>query len=160
MREPLEWKDESIMRTMKKINLCIESELDRRTKADGPTAAQYNVLGYLLAHKEQTVCSADLCARLGISRAAVSTMLKRMRREGYLEFQNVPGDDRQKQIVLTSRGIDQETEMKKIFKEVQAILYIGFSEDEKNVLRNFLQRIDCNLRLEKERLPRTQRKRL
>lgn len=155
MTDQLEIKDENIMRTIKKIELCLESELDRRSRtsgpAMGPTAAQCNILGYLYTHKEQTVCSSDLCIKLGISRAAISSTLKRMRREGYLEFQNVPEDDRQKQIVLTSKGTDQETKMEKCFKEVQSIMYIGFSDEEKTTLENLLQKIYSNLKQERTR---------
>ena len=79
-------KDENVMRLLKKLNLAMESLGNAMMVKHGMSAAQCNVLGYLTDHEEQNICARDLHISLGLSKANVSSLLKKLKNGGYIDF--------------------------------------------------------------------------
>lgn len=142
-------KDENVMRLLKKLSLGIEMEINARTPENDLPAAQCNILGYMLNHPGSKIRSTDIHRALGISRATVSGTLKRMRGNGYIGFEEVPGNDREKYLVLTERALRKHDEMVKCFMSVEAVLYRGFTKQETELLEELLKKMLCNLKEER-----------
>ena len=143
-------KDDNIIRLVKQIHLLIESEINRGRKQDELTAAQRDVLAYLFSHSEEIICPTDLHKALGTSKATVSGITKRMRREGLISFEVMKGDERQKVIHLTEKSRCLEEDMHKKIILIQSILYQGFTDREADMLEYLLKKVLCNLKNEKE----------
>lgn len=144
-------EDENVMRLLKKLSLGIDTEINARTPENDLPAAQCNILGYMLNHPGRRLRSTDLHKALGISRATVSGTLKRMRSSGYIVFSNVPGNNREKYLILTEKALKKHDEMMKCFMEIETVLYSGFTEQEIGLLEKLLQKMLCNLKMEKQK---------
>ena len=141
-------KDENVMRLLKKLNLSIEAAINTRAPEGDLPAAQCNILGYMMNHPEEKIRSTDVHKALGISRATVSGTLKRMRSNGYVVFEDAPGNDREKFLVVTEKARRKQDEMVKCFISVETTLYRGFTVQEKQILEALLQKMLRNLKKE------------
>ena len=100
-----EIREDNILRRMKKLSLLISVKIDQIFMENDLTAAQSEVLIFLLSEEAgQEMFSGDLHMELGISKAAVSMQLKKLRQKGYIILQTSSGDDRLKHIRLTDKA--------------------------------------------------------
>ena len=75
-----EIREDNILRRMKKLSLLISVKIDQIFMENDLTAAQSEVLIFLLSEEAgQEMFSGDLHMELGISKAAVSMQLKKLR---------------------------------------------------------------------------------
>lgn len=139
-------KDENVMRLLKKLNLAMESLGNAMMVKHGMSAAQCNVLGYLTDHEEQNICARDLHISLGLSKANVSSLLKKLKNGGYIDFMPDPSDGRLKHICLTERADELKDEIEQGFKNLEGCMYQGFTEGEKLLLSELLGRMLSNLK--------------
>lgn len=139
-------QDRNVMRTLKMLNLEIESMLNRVMAEYGLTASQCNVLGYLTNHCGQDICPRDIHATLGISRATVSSLLKKLKNNGFLVYEADPSDGRLKRVVLTEKADEFGGAIERSFAAAQRFLYEGFTEEEKIMLLEFMERMLKNMR--------------
>ena len=72
------------LRLLKKVNLGLESSINADMAEMDLTAAQCDVLGYLEEHRGKAVYSTDLHRDLGVSRAAVSALVKKLKAKGFV----------------------------------------------------------------------------
>ena len=93
-----------LMRNMKKIHIALEAHLNARMAGEDLTAAQANVLFFILAHAG--VHSTCIHQQLGISRGTVSGLIKKLREKGFLTLRTAPEDERQKLIEPTDRALE------------------------------------------------------
>ena len=80
------------LRLLKKLNLGLESDINADMTELGVTAAQCDVLAYLMSRAGQEVGPTDLHRDLGISKAAVTALLKKLRGKGLLTVEADPED--------------------------------------------------------------------
>lgn len=94
----------------------------------------------------------DIATRLNISPAAVTMSLKKLESDGYIEKNTNPDDTRFNFVTLTSKGKHVVAFSEKLFHDIDAELFRGFSEEELNALIAYMERIVDNLkRIEQER---------
>ena len=91
-----------ILRNTKKINIALDTYLNERLASTDLTAAQGNVLFFILEHFG--VHSTRIHKQLGISRGTVSGLIKKLREKGYVSFSSCDTDDRQKPILVTEKA--------------------------------------------------------
>lgn len=139
-------KDENVMRLLKKLNLAMASIGNAMMLKHGMSASQCNVLGYLTDHKGQDICARDLHISLGLSKANVSSLLKKLKNGGYIGFVSDPSDERLKQIRLTGKADELKDEIDRGFRELEGCMYQGFTEGEKLLLTELLGRMLKNLK--------------
>lgn len=89
---------------IKQLHLALEQCAKEQLEGCGVSPTQGLILGYLFSRSGESVYSIDLHAHLGISKSAVSSELRKLKEGGYLMFQDNPGDDRKKRIVLTGKA--------------------------------------------------------
>ncbi len=139
-------KEYDIMKFFRRINIEIENIINDSVSKHNLTASQGNILGYLIKHKNEKICSTDIHVKLGLSRASVSATLKKLRSNNFILFEDVPYDDRRKYIVLTQKALDIEKEIQLCFEKMKNIIYEGFSEEEKENLNILMEKIKKNIK--------------
>ena len=110
------------------------------------SASQCNVLGYLTDHEEQDICARDLHISLGLSKANVSSLLKKLKNGGYISFASDSLDERLKHIHLTEKADELKGEIEQGFRDLEGCMYQGFTEGEKLLLTELLGRMLKNLK--------------
>ncbi|RGY96935.1 MarR family transcriptional regulator [Clostridium sp. AM58-1XD] len=138
-------KDDNVLRLLKQLNLVLEGTINHMFSSSGLTAAQCDVLSYLTAHESPNLVATAVHRDLHISRASVSTLLKRLKGKGYLNFQASPDDDRQKRIVLTEKARRMKLEMERKALIIDEKIYEGFSQEERTALEHMIRHMISNL---------------
>lgn len=95
--------------------------------------------------KGEDVFQKDIEETFGITRSCVSKVISLMEQKGFIERMEVAYDARLKKLVLTEEAAKYAVLMKNDALEMEKRLVMGFSEDEKRQLSEFLQRIMENL---------------
>lgn len=127
----------------------ISERLDRRANADGNrrevTYSQGKLLWYLHRHEGEKVTMRDVEKFLDCSHATVSGLVKRLEQKGYLSVERDEADKRAKVLKPTEKETKSFMKVKRHRQKVEALLLKGFSEEEKVVVGEYLERIYQNL---------------
>lgn len=95
--------------------------------------------------QEEGLTHSDLADRLGVHPATVTNALKRMERAGFLERQSDPQDQRVSRVYLTGEGREIRGAVEELWAELEGQTLEGFSDEEREALERFLERIYENL---------------
>ena len=135
-----------ILRNTKKINIALDTYLNERLASTDLTAAQGNVLFFILEHSG--VHSTRIHKQLGISRGTVSGLIKKLREKGFLTLRTAPEDERQKLIEPTDRALELKQTLDRLAARTETQIFDGFSPQEIEALLCFQMRILQNLNKE------------
>lgn len=102
--------------------------------------------------KGKDVFQKDIEETFGITRSCVSKVISLMEQKGFLERKEVAYDARLKKLILTEEAAKYAVKMKDDAIEMEKKLTAGFSEEEKNTLIEYLERLMMNLESELEKL--------
>ena len=95
-------KDEMVF-LMKKMNIDLEIRLEKALRRKNLSGTQVYFLVYILRHHPLGTYITELCREVGISKATLSVLVKKLREKGYLCFRENPGDVRKKMILPTEK---------------------------------------------------------
>ncbi|MBQ6813967.1 MAG: MarR family transcriptional regulator [Lachnospiraceae bacterium] len=141
----------------KKIGIQIRNtnNIIRRVVTNQPTSKLMDKLTgtntWLLAYiGEQTdkgidVFQRDIEENFGITRSCVSKVITLMEQKGFIERKEVEHDARLKKLVLTEEAAKYAAKMREDSIEMEKKITAGFSDEEKDKLLEFLDRIVTNL---------------
>ncbi|MGN0505814.1 MAG: MarR family winged helix-turn-helix transcriptional regulator, partial [Lachnospiraceae bacterium] len=87
----------------------------------------------------------DIAAAMEVSPATIAVSLKKLERGGYIEKRMDSADNRFNRIVLTPKGEDVVAKSKQLFDAIDGRLLSGFSEEDKERLSGYLDRLLQNL---------------
>lgn len=141
-----------VVTLLKRLNISLQMCGSRSVGEGDVTLSQLLLLDLLLEMEPgQALFSKDLGQKTGISRSTVSSMLKRMKQNGYLEMVADEEDNRRKQIVLTAKAYQARQEAAAVMQNLNQCLCRGLSEQELDCVRSALQTMLQNLQSECER---------
>lgn len=141
----------------KKIGIQIRNtnNIIRRVVTNQPTSKLMDKLTgtntWLLAYiGEQTdkgidVFQRDIEENFGITRSCVSKVITLMEQKGFIERKEVEHDARLKKLVLTEEAAKYAAKIREDSIEMEKKITAGFSDEEKDKLLEFLDRIVTNL---------------
>ena len=92
----------------------------------------------------------ELAELLHVSPAAVATSLKSLEKGGYIRREPGAGDARRNQVFLTEKGVESVRACRQVLEDVSSRMLRGFSEQEREQLVSFRQRMLDNLRANPE----------
>lgn len=125
------------------------SIMDARFREKGLYFGQPPILKYL--SENENVTQKEIADFLHISAPSVATSLKRMEETGLVVRLENKEDARRHIVKLTKKGKELVAYADSLFLRVDDIAYKGFSEEELDMLAQFLERMNNNLRaFEKE----------
>jgi DNA-binding MarR family transcriptional regulator len=101
------------------------------------TYTQYIVL--MALWETNNISITELARRTGLSKATMTPLLKRMEKKQLIERQQLEGNERQKNIMLTDLGSNLSTEAEKVAD--QAFAATGLSEKQAQKLIKLCQMI-------------------
>lgn len=130
------FSEEKLLFMIKKICLNLSAEMEHRLKNKNITGVQVYFLVYILRHHPQGTCLTDLCREIGISKATVSALIKKLREKDYLCFYEDPDDVRKKRILPTEKLISEGNEFLKKADQMEEEICSIFDRKEKRDLWN------------------------
>lgn len=129
--------------TAKKICSCTESLLNQMLSHLGLSASQCYLLVYICRNHPEGTSATELHRELGLSMAAVSGSLKRLRQKGFLAIAINQTDERQKKIVPTSRLIGLVDELEQYIHKAANMLYGTVSDEEREMFSHLEEKMLC-----------------
>jgi MarR family transcriptional regulator, organic hydroperoxide resistance regulator len=102
------------------------------------------ILLLILSHGEG-ITHSEIAAKLEISPAATTKVIKRMEQAGYVQRQTDPVDERVSRVYLLDQGRAVIAEIHRAFAEMDRVMLAGLSHDELERLRDLLVRMQGNL---------------
>ena len=90
------FRREELLFMMKKISLNLTAQLELNLKNKGMTGSQVYFLVYILRHHPDGTYLTELCREIGVSKATLSALIKKLREKEYLYFLTDPDDVRKK----------------------------------------------------------------
>lgn len=103
------------------------------------TSSQFEVIRYLLTHREQEITAGLLMSRLELSQSTIAGILKRLHAKGLIERRADRHDARREFIVLTEKGLALEDSLQGIACKTEEILLQGMSEAQQAEFYDLLQ---------------------
>lgn len=95
--------------------------------------------------KQDGMTHSELAAKMEVSPAAISNMVKRMEQAGFVVRRRDAEDERVSRVYKTDAGRAIYSEMEAIAQQVNETTFAGFTEEERIIMRDFLRRIHDNL---------------
>lgn len=112
-------KDEMVF-LMKKINIDLEIRLEKALRRKNLSGTQVYFLVYILRHHPLGTYITELCREVGISKATLSVLVKKLKEKGYLCFRENPGDVRKKMILPTEKLNEEGAEFLRQAERLEA----------------------------------------
>lgn len=94
------------------------------------TSSQFEVIRYLLTHREENTTAGILMRQLSLSQSTVAGILKRLHAKGLIERKADASDARRDFVILSEKGLALEPSLQKMAGEPEKILLQGMSEAE------------------------------
>jgi DNA-binding MarR family transcriptional regulator len=88
----------------------------------------------------------QLSAEMEVSPAAISNMVKRMEKAGFVVRRRDTDDERVSRVYLTDAGRAVYSEIGAIAEQVDETTFVGFTKEERTIMRDFLDRVLDNLK--------------
>lgn len=131
--------------SVRRLHYIMEQIQDREMLRWDLTSSQGRIVGYLF-HCKQPPCGRDLEQFFGLSHPTVSGLLTRMEAKDFITLRPDEKDKRIKRIYPTEKCIACAQSIGACIRDNEERMYLGFSEEEKAVFQNLLQRATENLR--------------
>lgn len=97
------FRTEELLFMMKRISLNLTAQMELNLKRKNMTGVQAYFLVYILRHHPDGTYLTEVCREIGISKATVSALIKKLREKGYLYFLADPEDVRKKKMLPTAK---------------------------------------------------------
>ena len=141
---------ESLVRDNRRISIQIERLATEALAGHDLTAMQANMLQYILCHSDRGTSLTAIHREYGYSMAALSGMLKRLRRKGYVRVEPCDDDDRRKLLFGTEQSEALQEDLNRSMRATEQQLYDCFTPEELADLDRLQKKILRNLSALKE----------
>lgn len=142
----METKGGYLISRIKQVGTRIFDRMLSDSGIDSFNGAQGRILYVLWQNDEISISS--LSAQTSLANTTLTAMLDRMENSGLIERRPDPKDRRNKLIALTKKAEALKGDYLDISQKMNELYYKGFSEEEIEILENYLQRILTNLEKE------------
>ena len=126
------------------LHWCVDQSMTNALASMELTAAQGPILGYL-SHRKDAPCAKDIEEIFHLSHPTVSGLLSRLEKKGFVEFRPDESDRRCKRIYILPKGQQCNDLMHATIRSTEEKLVEGFTEAEKELFSQFLNRAIANM---------------
>ena len=102
---------------------------------------------HIYLHEEDGVFQKDMEALLNIRRSPVSTLLRKLEKDGLILRVAVPQDARQRRLLLTEKGRGISEEVERITHRIEGYLEEILTEEEQEFFARILKKVAENMDL-------------
>lgn len=103
------------------------------------TSSQFEVVRYLLNHREENTTAGILMRQLSLSQSTVAGILKRLHTKGLIERRADACDARRDFVLLSKKGLGLEPALQEIAAKTEKILLQGIPEAEQAAFYRLLR---------------------
>jgi DNA-binding MarR family transcriptional regulator len=128
---------------LKRTYIVMRKQLDMRLSEHHLTTSQFEVLGYLYTTQGMEQQQLQHCS--GITSATLTGILDKLESRKYITRKASDADGRAKVVVLTKQGYDLFVQLIDLIHNFENDMLKGFSQAERALLADWLQRIANNL---------------
>ena len=104
----------------------------------GLTSSQFEVIRYLLTHREQDITAGTIMTQLELSQSTIAGILKRLHTKGLIQRRTDQHDARREFVSLTEQGLALEESLQGIACKTEKILLQGMSQAEQEAFDRLL----------------------
>ena len=130
---------------MKRIHDELERRANNALKQSGLTMVQAWVLLSLSEQPDKTLSMKQLERALNVSQSTCSGIVSRLEAKGFVESEYRPDDLRIKHVTITPAGEASKNATALDVENMDRILFEGFTDEERELYRSFLERTCENL---------------
>ncbi|MGM9916634.1 MarR family transcriptional regulator [Anaerotignum sp.] len=123
--------------------LLFQKNLLAEIKETPLTSGQPKILDYLRLH--DGAVQKEIAEACHIEPATITSILLGMEKKGLILRKNLNGNRRSLYVYLTDNGRQLAECVNSEFEKIEETAFLGFSEDEKKLLIDFLTRINQNM---------------
>lgn len=110
----------------------------------GPTATHGWILIYLNENKDKPIYQKMLEKEFNMKKSSMSAILSLMEKKELIKRTVDPNDSRKNYLTVTSKGLEQVEKIRAVMHKCEQQVTAGFSEEEQEVLREYMLRIVAN----------------
>ena len=122
------------------LHWCCDQTMTEALNKMDLTASQGRLMAYVAHRGEQPTYARDVEQALRLTHPTVSGLLSRLEQKGFVELVTDPNDRRSKRIVISEKGLACHERMHETIMENESRIVQGFTEEEKALLAQLLQR--------------------
>jgi len=138
-----------IGRELHRLDNCIGRYLCKYSSAckhkDEVTGTNMRIIRFLKTNENRDIYQKDVEKEFGITRSTASRVLVLMEEKGLVKRLSVEHDARLKKLILTEKSMQMGEAMRQIGEKTDVKLLEGFSEEEKEQLYSFIDRMVENI---------------
>lgn len=138
----------SICHEIKALNHIITRKIFAyadRAGVDKVTVMHGWIMCYIDENRDRDIYQKDLETEFGISRSTVTNILKLMEKKGYIERVSVENDARLKKLILTERGKNTSSILKKTLNDNEERVNRLLSDDEFKTFFKLIKKLRSGL---------------
>ena len=129
----------------RQISIRMEQLTDRMVERTGLSTAQAHLLMRILRYGPEGTTLTELHRQCGYSMAALSNILKRLRKGGYVRAETTETDNRCKRLYATEQALQARNALDRALQGSCEAAFEGFSEEELCQLEAMQKRLLQNL---------------
>lgn len=138
-------KDTPYSDLFQSIGLKIKRKADEKVNELGLNAQQGRIISYIHEHQEEGLIQKQLAQSFDRRDATMTSMLKGLEKNGYIE-RKIPADnERQKNLYVLPRGEQLIQDFEQLFHEVEHEIVQHLSEKEQETLMKLLLKVNRHL---------------
>ena len=132
---------EELLFMMKKISRNMSAQMELSLKDKSITGVQVYFMVYILRHHPKGTYLTELCREIGVSKATLSALIKKMREKGYLYFLEDPDDVRKKKVLPTEKLVKDGNRFIQKADQMESEICSGLDRQEKIQLMNLEEKL-------------------
>ncbi|MDU0202101.1 MULTISPECIES: MarR family winged helix-turn-helix transcriptional regulator [Paenibacillus] len=127
------------------IGLKLKKKADESIKELGLNAQQGKIIGYIYENQDTELIQRDLAERFHLRGASITGMLQGLEQRGFIERKIPVNNERQKNIYVLPKAVELIEDFNESFQKVEDEIVQVLSEDEKQILKELLIKINDRL---------------
>lgn len=143
-RSPFDSPEHRLVEKYIRLTRLHRSVVERRLSCTGVYRSQHQILMFVSSNPN--VSQKELARMYGVSGATITVSLKKLEKGGYISRLVDQNDNRFNQICITEKGRKVVEDSVSIFQHMELCMFKGFSENDREVLGELLDRIYGNLK--------------
>lgn len=127
------------------IGIKIKRKADDQVNELGLNAQQGRIIGYIYEHQDNGLIQKNLAEAFNRRDATITSMLKGLEKNGYIERKIPSNNERQKNLYVLPKGEQVIQDVAQMFAKVEHEIVASLTEEEQATLMQLLTKVNQNL---------------